>query len=115
MKVSYPKLFMSFIICVLIGILCYYISPEVDGRKWISLFVSTISLFICFAPALSFDYDKPGRRSVSSKIMSWLFFGLLLIMNICFCAHEYVPLIYIVTIFLTTLVGVIIQYSISKI
>ena len=114
MKVSLPKLIMAFVICALISVLCYHIAPDSEGRKWLSLIVSALSLFVSLTPALSFDFSECGRKSVSTKLVGYIFFILLLAMNFIFSCREYDVLIYIVTVSLTASLEILLQYSISK-
>lgn len=114
MKVFLPKLIMAFVICALISVLCYHAAPDVDGRKWLSLIVSALSLFVSLMPALSFDFSECGQKSVSTKLIGYIFFFLLLAMNFIFSCREYDILIYIVTVSLTISLGILLQYSISK-
>lgn len=114
MKIDNVKLIISFAICALIGFLCFTVAPEADNRKWISLITATISLFVCLAPALSMKFEAAGNRSVSGKLVGWIFFVILLIENFAFSFNTYGITTYIVVTALIALIGVALIYSISK-
>lgn len=114
MKIEKVKLLISFVICALIGYLCFIVAPATENRNWISLIIATLSLFLCFAPALAFKFESAGNRSVSGKLVGWIFFCILVIENFLFCANECKISVYIVVTALITVVGVGIIYSISK-
>ena len=114
MKIDNIKLIVSFVICALIGFLCFIVAPEADNRKWISLIVATISLFVCFAPAISMTFETAGNRSVSGKLVGWIFFVVLLVENFAFCFATYAVITYVVATALIALIGVALIYSISK-
>lgn len=73
MKVDKIKLIIAFAICALLGFLCYITVPEYEGRKWIYFAIATISMFVCFAPALAIKFETAGNRSVSGKVVGWIF------------------------------------------
>ena len=114
MRVDKIKFLISFVISALIGYLCFIAAPDTESRNWISLITATISLFICFAPALAFKFESVGDRSVSGKLVGWIFFIILIIENLAFSFNEYKVSTYIVITALITIVGVGIIYSISK-
>ncbi len=114
MKIDIVKLLIAFAICALLGFLCYIAAPDLDGRKWISFATATISLFICLAPAMSMKFESAGNRSVSGKLVGWIFFVILLIENFAFSFNTYAVTTHIAVTTLIALIGLAIFYSISK-
>ena len=114
MKVDKVKLLIAFAICALIGFLCYINASENDSRNWISLITATISMFVCFATALAIKFETAGNRSVSGRLVGWIFFIILVIENYIFSYSEYKISTYIAVTALISLIGVAIIYSISK-
>lgn len=114
MKVDNVKMIIAFAICALLGFLCFTTAPEADNRKWISLITTTISLFVCFAPAIAMRFEAAGNRSVSGKLVGWISFVVLLIENFAFSFCIYSITTYIVVTALIALICVALIYSISK-
>ena len=114
MKVDIIKLIIAFAICALLGFLCYIAAPDLDGRKWISLATATISLFLCLAPAMSMKFVTAGNRSVSGKLVGWIFFVILVVENFIFSFCEYKISTYIAITALIAVIAVALIYAISK-
>ena len=114
MKIDNIKLIISFVISALIGCLCFIAATDTENRDWISLITATISLFVCFAPALAFKFESIGNRSASGKLAGWIFFIILVVENLAFSFCEYKISAYIVITALIAIAGVGIIYSISK-
>ena len=117
MIIDKVKLIIAFAICALLGFLCYTIAPEADSRKWISLIITTISLFTCFAPAIAVRFEATGNGYVSGKVASWIgwiFFVILLIINFSFGHTFYSITTYTIVTSIVALVNIALIYSISK-
>lgn len=114
MKIDTIKLIIALAICGLLGYLCYTIAPETDSRNWISLIVTALSLFFCVGPAIAVKVVSVGDKTVSTKLVGWIFFFILLLVNFLFSRNEYRISTYIIVVVISALVAILIMYSISK-
>ena len=114
MKVDRIKLLISFAISALLGYLCYIATPEMDNRNWVALFTTTLSLFVSLAPALAFKFESIGNRTVSGKLVGWIFFIILVIVNFLLSHSGCKTSTYIAITALIAIIGVAIIYSICK-
>lgn len=114
MKIDVVKTIIALAISALLGLLCFKVAPVTESRQWISFGVSALTMFLVFAPAIAIDYSKAEKRSVSAKIVGWIFFVAIFALNLIFSFTDYDVVIYIICSGLLTVIGDSIIYAISR-
>lgn len=110
MKINTVKLLFAIIIAILLGFVCEISAPAEDGRNWISLAVTSITVMSGLIPAMGISFSNV-RRGVSIKIVSWLMSIALILMNVIFSFFEYRIDLYIASALLLSVVGCALIYA----
>lgn len=113
MKINVVKFIVAIIIAMVIGVICYYIAPEADNRKWISFGVSALTIGLSMVLAIGFDYSC-GNRNMNIKLMSWISLIAVIICNIVFSCFNYPILIYAAITVLLSALGILAVHSLIK-
>ena len=110
MKINTVKLLFAIIIAILLGFVCEISAPVEEGRNWISLAVTSITVMSGLIPAMGISFSNV-RRGVSIKIVSWLMSIALILLNVIFSFFEYRIDIYIVCALLFSVTGCAFIYA----
>lgn len=113
MKANAVKVFIAVIIAAVIGVICYYLAPEADFRKWISFGVSMLTIGFSLVLAIGIDYQY-GKRDMNIKLMAWLGLVPVTVCNIVFSCFNYPILIYASVTVLLSFIGFLLVYSLLK-
>lgn len=114
MKVDYINCLLATAICVLLGYLCYRISPEVGNQPVTAWICCSLSTLLALVPAMSISVTKNGNRNMSGKVLLWVAFFVILVTNLVFgfFEHEFAPML--ITVGLEVLITAYIAYAILK-
>lgn len=113
MKANAVKIVIAAIIAAVIGVICYYLAPEADSRKWISFGVSTLTIGLSLILAIGIDFQH-GKRDMNIKLMAWLSLVPVTICNIVFSCFNYPILIYAAVTVLLSVLGLLSVHSLAK-
>ena len=113
MKANVVKIIISIIVAAAIGVICYYLAPETESRKWISFGVTTLTISLSLALAIGIDYQQ-GKRDMNIKLMAWLSLIPIIICNIVFSCYNYPILIYAAVTILLSALGLLLVHSLAQ-
>lgn len=113
MKTDKIKLLFVVGIALIIGFICEILALEEGGRNWVSLAVTTLTLFVALALSIAVKYDNK-RRGVSIKVLAWFFTLALVLCNVIFSCFTYKIEVYIAVTLLLTLVDGLVVYTLVK-
>jgi hypothetical protein len=114
MKVDFIKALLAAFSSVLLGYLCYEISPETENQNVIAWIVCSLSTFLTLLPATAITVPESGNRNLSGKVYLWACFAVIFVTNLIFCCftHGNAPLM--ITIGLECILAVYVSYAILK-
>lgn len=110
MKINWFKGVVACLACLLIGLLCFTIAKETDGRNWISFAMTALSLCSGLVAAIAIESDT-DKNLANMKVNAWLFTILMFVVNLVFSFFEYNIIVYIVVIGLLLLANIGCTYA----
>ena len=111
MKINWFKAVLACVASLLLGLLCFAIAKETDGRNWISFVMTALSLCAGLTSAIAIESDT-DKILTNMKVTAWLFTILMLVVNLVFSFFTYNIILYIVLIGLLLLACVGCVYAI---
>ena len=112
MKINWFKAVLACVASLLIGLLCFAIAKETDGRNWISFVMTAMSLCAALVSAIAIESEDTDKILTNMKVTAWLFNMAMIVINLAFSFFEYNIILYIVVIGLLLLACVGCVYAI---
>ena len=110
MKINWFKGVLAFLTSLWLGLLCFNIAKETDGRNWIIFAMTALSLCLGLVAAIAIESDT-DKNLANMKVNAWLFTILLFVVNLVFSFFEYNIIVYIVVVGLLLLANLGCTYA----
>ena len=110
MKINWFKGIMACVVSLLLGLLCFEIAKETDGRNWVSFAMTALSLCSGLVAAIAIE-SEAEKNLANMKVNAWLFTILIFVVNLVFSFFEYNIIVYIVVVGLLLLASIGCTYA----